>query len=527
MRKILFYMVIPAVLCMAVVSAAAAVAHEARFGKIHKAYILNEDGSQEMRVKKELTLYTHAAMNSLYGETFIVYDPAYQELVIHESYTVQKDGNIVKTPANAFVEVLPSAAANAPAYNGLREMVVVHTGLELGATIHLDYSIITKPGALKALDIFETVEELSPVSEYVFSVTVPENTPVAYELINGTAKASVRKTDGTKTVTWKMRNVNPRPRSLEVSVQAGSLQAIAVSTYPSRQAALDVIEGQLPDGTEAALQQKIRDLSRSGKDMKAAIGAYVNSLGNCGLTLAQTGFRIRPVSEVMQSAYGTAAEKKALAIGLLKAAGLPGDMNFVFYRTSSPDAAGLSALRAMTVVALPDAASNAVADIQSYLSVTDLDGNPAELPAVNHKVVKEGTLTVSSGSGNDMGNGYRSYLIPDANEGWLRSYFRSTTANTSRSASLLLAYLPDETYTCRIKVEEGMRAVILPQDIKLDNEAGTVRVSVVKTADGYEIVRSLKLKKQLVTKALYPEYYALMAEWNEVSASPVVFCVTE
>ena len=28
----------------------------------------------------------------------------------------------------------------------LKEMVVVHTGLELGATICLDYSVITRPG---------------------------------------------------------------------------------------------------------------------------------------------------------------------------------------------------------------------------------------------------------------------------------------------------------------------------------------------------------------------------------------------
>ena len=89
-------------------------------------------------------------MNSLYGETFIVYDPAYQQLKINESYTRQVDGTIVTTPANAFVEVLPSAAANAPAYNGLKEMVVVHTGLELGATIYLDYTVTTDAGALPA-----------------------------------------------------------------------------------------------------------------------------------------------------------------------------------------------------------------------------------------------------------------------------------------------------------------------------------------------------------------------------------------
>ena len=46
-------------------------APEARFGKLSKTYTLHADGSQELRVQKELTLYTHAAMNSLYGETFI------------------------------------------------------------------------------------------------------------------------------------------------------------------------------------------------------------------------------------------------------------------------------------------------------------------------------------------------------------------------------------------------------------------------------------------------------------------------
>ena len=91
---------------------------EAQFDKLVKTYTLNPDGSQELRVQKQLTIYTHAAMNSLYGETFIVYDPAYQQLKINESYTRQVDGTIVTTPANAFVEVLPSAAANAPAYNG-------------------------------------------------------------------------------------------------------------------------------------------------------------------------------------------------------------------------------------------------------------------------------------------------------------------------------------------------------------------------------------------------------------------------
>lgn len=91
-------------LAMTVTSFAAS---EAEYGKVSKAWTLHADGSQEYRSSMELTLFTHTAMNSTYGESFIVYNPDFQTLKIHSSYTRQKDGTIVKTPDNAFVEVLP------------------------------------------------------------------------------------------------------------------------------------------------------------------------------------------------------------------------------------------------------------------------------------------------------------------------------------------------------------------------------------------------------------------------------------
>ena len=104
MKTIHLYIGVLALLLSMTLTAQAA--PEARFGKLSKTYTLHADGSQELRVQKELTLYTHAAMNSLYGETFIVYDPQYQQLEIHDSYTRQKDGTIVRTPDNAFVDTV-------------------------------------------------------------------------------------------------------------------------------------------------------------------------------------------------------------------------------------------------------------------------------------------------------------------------------------------------------------------------------------------------------------------------------------
>ena len=142
------------------------------------------------------------------------------------------------------MEVLPSAAADAPAYNGLKEMVVVHTGLELGATIYLDYSVITRPGYLPELDVCEQVEELSPIKEYVFSLSVPENKPLHYELLNGKAVPVVKTIGGIKTVTWTLKNVQPRPNMIQVSLPAGNVQAIVASTYISKADALKVVKQQ-------------------------------------------------------------------------------------------------------------------------------------------------------------------------------------------------------------------------------------------------------------------------------------------
>ena len=54
-------------LAMTVTSFAAS---EAEYGKVSKAWTLHADGSQEYRSSMELTLFTHTAMNSTYGEEF-------------------------------------------------------------------------------------------------------------------------------------------------------------------------------------------------------------------------------------------------------------------------------------------------------------------------------------------------------------------------------------------------------------------------------------------------------------------------
>ena len=312
-------------LCMLLMTTTVYGASEAEYKKLAKTWTLNADGSQEFRYDMELTLFTHTAMNGTYGESFIVYNPQYQELKINSSYTKQKDGTIIKTPDNAFVEVLPRNAADAPAYNHLKEMVVVHTGLELGATIYLDYTVTSKPGYLPEVDIFEELLQSSPVKEYTLTIVTPEVKELAYTLTNNPAKASVKRSGGTCTTSWTLRNLPASSRAPFVYVKNGDVPFLAATTYASEGEALATLLKQFnPSGDPqlTTLAESLTEGKKKDEDKLEAILEYTtNHIANNGLTLDQTGYRLRPADAVMSTAYGTEAEKANLLAGLLDGAG--------------------------------------------------------------------------------------------------------------------------------------------------------------------------------------------------------------
>ena len=341
MKHIIYKIMAAAILLtLAALYADAAPASEAEYRKLSKAWTLNPDGSQEYRFSMELTLFTHTAMNSTYGESFIVYDPEYQTLKINSSYTVRKDGTIVETPPNAFVEVLPAAAAGAPAYNRLKEMVVVHTGLELGATIVLDYTVTSKAGYLPGLDISGPVEQSSPVREYTLSVSVPEGSALDYSLSGLRTKPSEDSSAGLRTLTWKLRNVKAASR-LPDTYHFDS-PYFEANTFASSCAVAGIVSSQLDDGEGSpALKSLAAEITGDATDdtgkLKAIYAHIRNGYARIPLGLGTCGYRIRPAEEVAGSAYGTDAELVNVLQGLLEAAGLEADVCAAYAR---PDTAG-------------------------------------------------------------------------------------------------------------------------------------------------------------------------------------------
>ena len=514
---------------------------EAEFRKLSKTYTLRADGSQELRVQKELTLFTHAAMNGLYGETFIVYDPEFQELTIHESYTRQKEGTVIKTPSNALVEVLPSSAANAPAYNHLKEMVVVHTGLELGATSYLDYSIVSKAGYLPELDVCCPVKELSPVKEFIFRLNVPAGKSVRYELLNASAKPVIAQGNGMKSFIWTLKDVAPRPYAypsgrgnlgLVQAVASGMMPVFVASTWPGYTEAVKYLQKQFAVGNTSVVEGKVAELTQglegNPQAMRNAIANYMAGLyqlGHCNVSLQDAGYRLRPASEVITSAYGTQAELVNLDVTLQRAAGLEAEVAVCALRPSVDGNRGLATVMSLVCQSkkMPEKVAltgTEEACLQPFMTITDLQGK--KLMLESYLGAKEArttdTLEVKSDKLQELADGWG--IVPLSDPTPVRSLY-AYAGNTSISEKILLPRTVDCALETIVRLPEGMKWSG-HADKEISNACGKVVFSYKAVKGGVKVTRSIRIDRQLQTPANYKELYALLSEWRDTNNHTLV-----
>lgn len=552
-------------ICMLLMTTTVFGASEAEYKKLAKTWTLNADGSQEFRYDMELTLFTHTAMNGTYGESFIVYNPQYQELKINSSYTKQKDGTIIKTPDNAFVEVLPRNAADAPAYNHLKEMVVVHTGLELGATIYLDYTVTSKPGYLPEVDIFEELLQSSPVKEYTLTIVIPEAKELAYTLTNNPAKASVKRSGGTCTTSWTLRNLPASSRAPFVYVKNGDVPFLAATTYASEGEALATLLKQFnPSGDPqlTTLAESLTEGEKKDEDKLEAILEYTtNHIANNGLTLDQTGYRLRPADAVISTAYGTEVEKANLLAGLLDGAGFKAepmatyqayadkglalkavDQLFVscmvngelyLFSTSSTHRPQTVNFDRTPLFSLQTGKPVAIAVPQDYQIKSDIavrfkDGKVTT--STKESVGKELMPYFTTGNSENeqtaplkVENGYATISLPDAEYGF--SHLPYGYLNSQRKENLLIPRPVNEVYTYTIECPENMELRTPETDKTIRNAAGSLTISVKKNGRTATVTRSLELNKQLYTPAEYKELRQLLTEWSDVNGKTLLFSV--
>lgn len=185
---------------------------DAIFEKFIKEFTLEADGSTSYREYKQLKLITQFSFNRLYGETFIIYNPEFQNLKINDAYTVMADGSKVITPPNAFNEVLPRDAAFSATANHMKEMVVTHTATEMGATIFLDYTLTSAKGYLPGFMGNVLIQESSPIAELEVIVRIPSDQELNHRMIGLRTGPEIKIEANQKVYAWKFNGVQASPK---------------------------------------------------------------------------------------------------------------------------------------------------------------------------------------------------------------------------------------------------------------------------------------------------------------------------
>ena len=504
-------------------------AQEANFQKISEQWTLHADGSSSYHQHKELTLYTHTAMNKLYGESFISYNPMYQTLTIHDSFTKQKDGTIVRTPENAFVKVLPQWAANAPSYNHLIEQVVVHTGLELGATIFLDYTIESKAGYQTDIDICKKLRQSSPTKLHLLSITVPKDKKLHAEITSLNAKPKVSSSTSSNTYTWTLRNIAAEPIETHKSIYTGETPFLVASTATDALAPIKKQWNKAGDLQVLTLSETITEGLSSKEEKVQAIHAFIcKNMGNASIPLKENGFQFRPVNDLIQSAYGTEIEKINLLHALLTAQHISATVGAITLPLLDSKALGISSVQEWFVavdlggkeqklLTSSEKPSHAAMykDYAPLLFITD----PIDIETVKAAPLsKTYKLTPEA---KDVKGGVNILSLPDETHSITHSGYAALPSK--RHQSILLPSPIDETFTYEVSIPKGMTLATPIGNKVINNKVGNMRLSIETMGNKITVVRHLSIPNRLVSVKDYAAFRELVNAYANTAERKLLF----
>lgn len=515
---------------------------DATLNYVTEKYTLKADGAIDYDYSKSMTFHSNFSFFSLYGETFIVYNPEFQKLKIDQAYTVQKDGTRINFPANAFNEVLPSGAANSAAYNGLKEMVVTQTGLEAGATSYLSYTITSAPEGTPTLD-YDKVLTLPGVNikSYEVSVTLPEGKKLNWSLTGSDVKPVVKG----NTYTWTFHNIPAAPAEALAASERAGIPHLAFTTAGSLEEALRPLTMETRDICRVP-QQALKDKITPEQKIEAVQSFMINNIALGQVDPALTGYALRQCNDVLESAFGTEPEKAAAMAKMLRGEGI--DAQMVVMIPKDVEAKSIVSIKKYLVKAggkyysATEKGEFPAALYADRNDFYDLGGNQqnlapaalainasaqiavsakgAELKSSDCKARPAGVnVRVANGGKIEKAGGYYVYTLPGVSGGI--DALGLSRLNSQRKNGVEVKYPVEETCEYTLSLD-GLKAVTKSDAVSVTNQAGSVEMTINAAGDKVTVKRSIKLAQSVYTPAEFKALEALMKEWNSTAWKRIV-----
>lgn len=466
----------------------ASFAQDAEYNLIRHTYKINNDGTMDINFRKEIKLLRNRAITAYAdkGETFILYNPAIDQLRINESYTIRKDGSRVQTPQNAFIDQLPSQCTDCGRYNGIRERVVVHTALEYDCIIVLDYTIHRKTQQLQESIVLATD---CPVKRHEIIVDLPstatDGLSISYPVDNKKIKSindshafHLVATDIEQTIIENYMPANIYP-TVEIKYNHNENSQLPSSLSPLPEAENVVTE--LFDNDPMTYATNIRDY-------------VVDNIHTNDIPLALLDYRVSTPRETFLSGCGTPADKLHLLASMMRQAGF--------------EVQGIEG----------DIVNVAIRDNGQMLTYGFSASHKNRIRLQGAAIDEQRTISINSDlvwNGNDLGGGYHQMVIPTENGSININPARLTS---ERKAPLRVRNCNEHYHYKIITPRTPKRILVQPVDISYTKKGiGSIKISIRQPENGpIEVVRELNIdvKDGIVTPKQYKAFRQMMQDWN-------------
>ena len=329
------------------------------------------------------------------GDIRVRYNKKSQKFHIINAYTLLPDGKKVPVEKDAIMDVGSPEAAIAPEYTQRIIKAVSFPALQKDAEIVYEYKIESKKKDKEPL--FGTVffKGQNPIKKKVFIIKVPEEEHIYFKKVNGgNINIHVDTTKEGISYVFMAEDVERLPREDFLP----SMREIAPF--------IDYTEFKNKDDMAAYIYSKFKDKIETGKEIKKLasklwdkdpektfynIIKYVQeNIQNINLFLWDAGIEPHKASWTLKHKYGDVRDKTVLALSLMKASGISGDILLVEGRRGSYYASvGLSSVLSLAKTEQLPVLSHYttmiirahIKDTTLYASVMDKYSNVRYLPS--------------------------------------------------------------------------------------------------------------------------------------------------
>lgn len=453
---------------------------DAEYNLIKHHYTLNNDGSMDYNFRKEMKFLRNKAITAYAdkGETFILYNPAFETLTINECYTIRPDGSKVVTPKNAFIEQLPSECTNCGRFNGIREMAIVHTALEINSVVVLDYTIHRKSNILK-----ETLQpqQNCPVKRFEIIVDAPKSENINIQYNSPLMDLKWTLANDTHSYHFVANNIAQTPNESYMPAPEKLYLQISLNNglYQFNDTPVETIE----DATSV-----LKALSTENNDKYVvAIRDYVlDNINTNDIPLSLLNYEVSPASVTWASNCGTQQDKVLLIRSLLHQAGF----------TAYPSEENENTL------------------IVSYDGVQHRLSAVHKSPITLYGIARDEEPQYKAGAEKQLDttlitDGYYMVKLPMGRQNY------NPALLTSERISPVQVRRCDETSEYTIPLPKGAKLVGSEIDeSKKCKGVGEVSVSIKQKGDKIQVKRHLVIEKDLIDTADYQSFRDLMQLWG-------------